>query len=74
MGLLIVLVLLIALEVAVSLCGHDSRDGRDWKRTPTGEAWPMGERDVAPRHTRRSDEFSGAGQSAEPSGGSDRRS
>ena len=42
MGLLIVLVLLIALDVAVSLCGHDSRDGRDWKRTPTGEAWPDG--------------------------------
>jgi hypothetical protein len=30
MGLLILLALLIALDVAAWLWGHDSRDGHDW--------------------------------------------
>jgi hypothetical protein len=31
MTLLIFLALLVALALAASLWGHDSRDGRDWK-------------------------------------------
>lgn len=34
MSLLIVLALFIALDVAVWLCGHDSRDGHDWRVNP----------------------------------------